>query len=116
LGFFVDMNAMSANQLIAPDSRLPACPKSANSGHQSSYTLFLQISALRSRGRKSAVLDGLQCEDVIARGGSNRCAEKPYLNSGGDIYDLNKRVGHSSLKQTEEYLAHVTSTQARIAK
>jgi integrase/recombinase XerD len=39
-----------------------------------------------------------------------------YLNSGGDIYDLNKRVGHSTLKQTEEYLEHVTSAQARIAK
>jgi integrase/recombinase XerD len=35
---------------------------------------------------------------------------------GCDVYALNKRMGHSSLKQTEEYLDHITSEQARIAK
>lgn len=39
-----------------------------------------------------------------------------FLNSGCDIYDLNKRMGHSTLKQTEEYLEHITPQQARIAK
>jgi integrase/recombinase XerD len=39
-----------------------------------------------------------------------------YLKSGHSIYDLNKRVGHSTIKQTEEYLEHVTPEQARIAK
>jgi integrase/recombinase XerD len=39
-----------------------------------------------------------------------------YLKSGNSIYDLNKRVGHSTLKQTEEYLEHITPEQARIAK
>jgi integrase/recombinase XerD len=35
---------------------------------------------------------------------------------GCDIYALNKRMGHSSLKQTEEYLEHITPEQARVAK
>jgi integrase/recombinase XerD len=35
---------------------------------------------------------------------------------GCDIYALNRRMGHSSLKQTEEYLDHITPEQARIAK
>lgn len=39
-----------------------------------------------------------------------------YLASGGNIYDLKDRVGHSTLKQTEEYLAHITPEQARVAK
>jgi integrase/recombinase XerD len=42
-----------------------------------------------------------------------------YLASGKpgcDVYALNKRMGHSSLKQTEEYLEHITPEQARIAK
>jgi integrase/recombinase XerD len=39
-----------------------------------------------------------------------------YLASGESIYDLNARMGHSTLKQTEEYLKHITPAQARIAK
>ena len=42
-----------------------------------------------------------------------------FLRSGKlgcDVYALNKRMGHSSLKQTEEYLEHVTPAQARVAK
>lgn len=42
-----------------------------------------------------------------------------FLTSGKpgcDIYALNKRMGHSSLKQTEEYLEHITPEQARVAK
>ena len=35
---------------------------------------------------------------------------------GCDVYALNKRLGHASLKQTEEYLKHITPDQARIAK
>ena len=35
---------------------------------------------------------------------------------GCDVYALNKRLGHSSLKQTEEYLEHITPEQARFAK
>jgi len=35
---------------------------------------------------------------------------------GCDVYALNKRLGHSSLKQTEEYLEHITPEQARVAK
>jgi integrase/recombinase XerD len=39
-----------------------------------------------------------------------------YLKAGGNIFDLQQRVGHSSIKQTEEYLKHITPEQARIAK
>jgi integrase/recombinase XerD len=39
-----------------------------------------------------------------------------YLKSGGNIFDLQQRVGHSSIKQTEEYLKHISPEQARIAK
>ena len=39
-----------------------------------------------------------------------------YLKAGGNIFDLQQRVGHSSIKQTEEYLKHVSPEQARIAK
>jgi integrase/recombinase XerD len=39
-----------------------------------------------------------------------------YLASGKSVYDLNRRMGHSSLKQTEEYLKHITPEQARVAK
>lgn len=35
---------------------------------------------------------------------------------GCDVYALNKRLGHSLLKQTEECLEHLTPEQARIAK
>ena len=39
-----------------------------------------------------------------------------YLASGENIYDLKDRVGHSTLKQTEEYLRYITPDQARVAK
>jgi integrase/recombinase XerD len=39
-----------------------------------------------------------------------------FLKAGGNIFDLQQRVGHSSIKQTEEYLKHVSPDQARIAK
>jgi integrase/recombinase XerD len=39
-----------------------------------------------------------------------------YLKAGGNIYDLQARLGHSTVKQTEEYLKHVSPEQARIAK
>jgi integrase/recombinase XerD len=39
-----------------------------------------------------------------------------FLKEGGNIFDLQQRVGHSSIKQTEEYLKHISPEQARIAK
>jgi integrase/recombinase XerD len=39
-----------------------------------------------------------------------------FLKAGGNIFDLQQRVGHSSIKQTEEYLKHISPEQARIAK
>lgn len=39
-----------------------------------------------------------------------------YLKSGGSLYDLQAILGHSSIKTTEIYLAHLTPEEARIAK
>ena len=38
-----------------------------------------------------------------------------YMREGGNIYDLQKRLGHSTVKQTEEYLKYLTPEQQRIA-
>jgi integrase/recombinase XerD len=38
-----------------------------------------------------------------------------YMREGGNIYDLQKRLGHSTVKQTEEYLKFLTPEQQRIA-
>ena len=38
-----------------------------------------------------------------------------YLRHGGNIYDLQKRLGHASLAQTEAYLQFLTPEQQRIA-
>jgi integrase/recombinase XerD len=37
-----------------------------------------------------------------------------YLKEGRSIYDLQKRLGHSSIKQTEEYLQFLTGEEQRI--
>lgn len=39
-----------------------------------------------------------------------------YLASGGSIYDLQRHLGHSSVKVTEIYLAHLTPDQERSAR
>ena len=39
-----------------------------------------------------------------------------WLRSGRSIYDLQKRLGHSSIKTTERYLAFLTSEEERIVK
>ena len=39
-----------------------------------------------------------------------------YLRQGGNIYDLQKQLGHESLKTTEGYLRYLTPEQARNAK
>lgn len=36
-----------------------------------------------------------------------------WLRQGGNIYELQQRLGHSSIKQTEEYLKYVTGEQQR---
>ena len=36
-----------------------------------------------------------------------------WLREGGNIYELQQRLGHSSIKQTEEYLKYVTPDQQR---
>jgi integrase/recombinase XerD len=36
-----------------------------------------------------------------------------WLRQGGNIYELQQRLGHSSIKQTEEYLKYVTPDQQR---
>lgn len=38
-----------------------------------------------------------------------------YMRKGGNIYDLQKLMGHSTVKQTEEYLKYLTPEQQRIA-
>lgn len=38
-----------------------------------------------------------------------------YLESGGSLYTLQRNLGHSTIKQTEEYLRYLTSEQAAIA-
>jgi integrase/recombinase XerD len=37
-----------------------------------------------------------------------------YLKEGRSIYDLQKRLGHSYIKQTEEYLQFLTGEEQRI--
>ena len=39
-----------------------------------------------------------------------------YLGNGGSIYDLQRHLGHSSIKVTEIYLAHLTPEQERSAR
>jgi integrase/recombinase XerD len=39
-----------------------------------------------------------------------------FLKAGGDIYDCCKRLGHSSVKVTEGYLAYLTTDEERAAK
>jgi integrase/recombinase XerD len=39
-----------------------------------------------------------------------------FLKAGGDIYDLQKRLGHSSVKTTEIYLDYLTAEEERVAK
>lgn len=39
-----------------------------------------------------------------------------YLEDGGSIYDLQKELGHSSVKTTEIYLAFLSEDQAEAAK
>ncbi len=38
------------------------------------------------------------------------------LRRGGNIYDLQKELGHSSIQTTEIYLAHLTPDETRQAK
>jgi integrase/recombinase XerD len=39
-----------------------------------------------------------------------------YLKNGGNLYDLQQHLGHSSVKVTERYLAYLTPDEARSAK
>lgn len=39
-----------------------------------------------------------------------------YLENGGNIYTLKERLGHSTIRQTEEYLRYLTPEQAAIAR
>lgn len=39
-----------------------------------------------------------------------------WLKNGGSIYDLQKRLGHVSIKTTEDYLAYLTPEEEWIAK
>jgi integrase/recombinase XerD len=39
-----------------------------------------------------------------------------WLKAGGSIYDLQKRLGHSSIKVTEYYLDYLTGDEVRTAK
>lgn len=39
-----------------------------------------------------------------------------YLKEGGNIYDLQHRLGHTSVKTTEGYLAYLTADEVRDAK
>jgi integrase/recombinase XerD len=39
-----------------------------------------------------------------------------YLENGGNIYTLQKLLGHSTIRQTEEYLDYLTPEQVAIAK
>jgi integrase/recombinase XerD len=39
-----------------------------------------------------------------------------YLKNGGNIYDLSKRLGHTSVKTTEIYLAFLTPEEEQRAK
>lgn len=39
-----------------------------------------------------------------------------YLKNGGNIYDLQQRLGHSSIKTTEIYLSYLSADEARTAK
>jgi hypothetical protein len=39
-----------------------------------------------------------------------------FLKAGGDIYDLQKRMGHASIKTMEEYLKFLTAEEERAVK
>ena len=39
-----------------------------------------------------------------------------YLASGGNLYALQRQLGHSTIRQTEEYLDHLTPEEAELAK
>ncbi len=39
-----------------------------------------------------------------------------FLKNGNSIYDLQKRLGHTSIKTTEMYLEYLTPEEARVAK
>lgn len=39
-----------------------------------------------------------------------------FLKGGGNIYDLQKHLGHTSVKTTEMYLTYLTADEARVAK
>lgn len=39
-----------------------------------------------------------------------------YLETGGNIYTLKEHLGHSTIRQTEEYLRYLTPEQAAIAR
>jgi hypothetical protein len=39
-----------------------------------------------------------------------------WLKDGGSIYDLQARLGHTSIKTTEIYLKYLTPDEGRIAK
>lgn len=39
-----------------------------------------------------------------------------YLENGGNIYTLKEHLGHSTIRQTEEYLRYLTPEQAAIAR
>ena len=39
-----------------------------------------------------------------------------YLAAGGDLYMLQQQLGHGSIRQTEEYLQHLSPAEARRAK
>lgn len=39
-----------------------------------------------------------------------------YLASGGNLYTLQRQLGHGTIRQTEEYLKHLTADEAEQAK
>jgi integrase/recombinase XerD len=39
-----------------------------------------------------------------------------WLRGGGNLYNLQQRLGHSSITQTEAYLQFLTSEEQRIAR
>jgi hypothetical protein len=72
--------------------------------------------ALLSRGRKSAVLDGLQCEDMIARGGGNRCEENPLMRTHMPALAMIALVGFCSQANAQARCPELTRLRSEAAE
>jgi len=105
-----------AREIVDRQPTHPKSPYVFNTRNGGAYKRVTEMwREVRERAQKTAQREGRKLGYLRFHDLRHEYAIR-YLESGGSIYTLQKLLGHSTISQTEWYLAYLTPEQQEIAK